>query len=269
MPGIVDEEGNPWHNEDARQRQMMEGVEGSHLCIPFQCEMCWYWNLEGRNPMPGKDDLYPTCIRRANLDAMLGKSLLTIRAHRSQTLSSLQNAMRIDKTPAYHPRGPFPKEDPVGMSLAVDMLLKSLVAKGRILDHVQFSTLQKMRSTYTKNWESSPAGVKEVSAIANGKYRVRQTNCPAQSEWFYDFLRGLEFRMGCQSDPNHGLLMGVIVHLLNLIRIDTEEAEEAGAVLGANELWKGGTYVCILTMAASLRGHEGFSWSWPGFGSTC
>jgi hypothetical protein len=125
---------------------------------------------------------------------MLGKSLLTIRAHRSQTLSSLQNAMRIDKTPAYHPRGPFPKEDPVGMSLAVDMLLKSLVAKGRILDHVHFSTLQKMRSTYTKNWESSPAGVKEVSAIANGKYRVRQTNCPAQSEWFYDFLRGLEFR---------------------------------------------------------------------------
>jgi hypothetical protein len=194
MPGIVDEEGNPWHNEDARRQQMMEGVEGSHLCIPFQCKMCWYWNLEGRNPTPGKDDLYPTCIRRANLDAMLGKSLLTIRAHRSQTLSSLQNAMRIDKTPAYHPRGPFPKEDPVGMSLAVDMLLKSLVAKGRILDHVQFSTLQKMRSTYTKNWESSPAGVKEVSTIANGKYRVRQTNCPAQSEWFYDFLRGLEFR---------------------------------------------------------------------------
>ena len=257
MPGIVDEEGNPWHNEDARHRQMMEGVEGSHLCIPFQCEMCWYWNLEGRNPTPGKDDVYLTCIRRANLDAMLGKSPLTIRAHRSQTLSSLQNAMRINKTPSYHPRGPFPRGDPVGMSLAVDMLLKSLVAKGRILDHIQFATLRKMRSTYTKNWESSPAGVKEGAAFANGKYRVRQTTCPAQSEWFYDFLRGLEFRMGCQSDPNHGLLMGAIVHLLDLIRIDAEEAEEAGSVVEGNELWKGGAYVCIL-MAASLRGHEGF-----------
>jgi hypothetical protein len=53
---------------------------------------------------------------------------------------------------------------------AVDMLLRSLVAKGRILDHVQFATLQKMRSTYTKNWESSPAGVKEGAAFANGKY---------------------------------------------------------------------------------------------------
>jgi hypothetical protein len=65
--------------------------------------------------------------------------------------------MRIDKIPSYHPRGPFPRGDPVGMSLAVDMLLKSLVAKRRIFDHVQFAMLRKMRSTYTKNWESSPA----------------------------------------------------------------------------------------------------------------
>jgi len=136
MPGIVDEEGNPWHNEEARRQQMMEGVEGSHLRIPFQCKLCWYWNLEGRNPTLGRDNVYLTCIHQANLDSMLGKSPLTIRAHRSQTLASLQNAMRIGKTPAYHPRGPFPVGDPVGMSLAVDMLLKSLVAKGRILDHV-------------------------------------------------------------------------------------------------------------------------------------
>ncbi len=63
--------------------------------------------------------------------------------------------------------------------------------------------------------------------------------------------------MGCQSDPNHGLLMGAIVHLLDLIRIDAEEAEVAGTVLEANELWKAGAYVCILT-AASLCGHKGF-----------
>jgi hypothetical protein len=257
MPGIVDEEGNPWHNKEAQHRQMMEGVEGSHLCISFQCKLCWYQNLKGRNPAPGRDDMYVTCIKQANLDAMLGKSSLTIRAHRSKTLASLQNAIRIGKTPAYHPRGPFPGGNPVGMSLAVDMLLKLMVAKGRILDHVQFAMLRKMRSTFTKNWESSPAGVKEGAAFANGEYQVRQTTCPAQSEWFYDFLQGLEFRMGCQSNPNHGLLMGAIVHLLKLIRINAEEAEEAGAALEANTMWKVGTYVCILT-AASLCGHEGF-----------
>ncbi len=147
--------------------------------------------------------------------------------------------------------------DQVGMSLAVDILLKSLVAKGRILDHVQFSTLRKMRLTYTKNWESSPAGVKEGAAFANGKYRVRQMTCPAQSEWFHDFLSGLEFWMGCQSDPNHGLLIGAIIYLLSLVRTDAEEAEEAGLAADANELWKIGAYICVLT-AASLRGYEGF-----------
>jgi hypothetical protein len=107
MPGIIDEEENPWHNKEAQQWQMMEGVEGSHLCIPFQCELCWYRNLEGRNPTWGRDNVYLTCIRQANLDAMLGKSPLTIKALRSQTLASLQNAMKIGKTSAYHRRGFF------------------------------------------------------------------------------------------------------------------------------------------------------------------
>ena len=118
---------------------------------------------------------WPSHMYEPNLDAMLGKPPLTIRSHRRETLAALRNADSIGKTPAYHPRGPFPVGDYVGMSLAVDMLVKSLVAKGRILDHVQFSTLRKMRSNYTKNWESSPHGVMEGAAFANGKYRVRQT----------------------------------------------------------------------------------------------
>jgi hypothetical protein len=114
-----------------------------------------------------------------------------------------------------------------------------------------FSTLWKMRLTYTKNWESSPTGIKEGAAFANGKYRVRQTTCPAQSEWFYDFLHGLEFRMGCQSDPNLRLLIGAIVYLLSMVKTDTEEAQEAGLGADLNELWKVGAYICVLT-AASL-----------------
>jgi hypothetical protein len=82
--------------------------------------------------MPGKDNIYVTCIRQANLDAMLGKSPLTIRAHRQESQALLKYTMTIGKTPAYHPRGPFPMCDQVGMSLAVDILLKSLEAKGRI-----------------------------------------------------------------------------------------------------------------------------------------
>ncbi len=103
-------------------------------------QVCWFQNLEGWDPRGESDDVYLACIRRANLDAMLGKSPLMIRAHRRETIAVLENSRLIEKTPAYHPRGPFPLGDPVGMSLAVDMLVKSLVAKGRIADHVQFAT---------------------------------------------------------------------------------------------------------------------------------
>ena len=46
--------------------------------------------------------------------------------------------------------------------------------------------------------------------------------------------------MGCQSQPNHGLLIGTIVHLLELINKDAKEAERLGDSAGANKLWKVG-----------------------------
>ncbi len=53
------------------------------------------------------------------------------------------------------------------------------------------------------------------------------------------------------------MLIGAIVHLLDFIKEDAQELEEQGAFAVANDLWKVGAYVCMLT-AASLRGHEGF-----------
>ena len=44
---------------------------------------------------------------------------------------------------------------------------------------------------------------------------------------------------------------------MSLVRANTEEAEESGGMLEANELWKAGAYVCDLT-AVSLHGYEGF-----------
>jgi len=93
MPGILDESGNAWHKEEERRRQMMEGVEILHLCIPFQCKLCWFRNIKGRDHVPGRDDISMTCIRQANLDAMLGKSPLTIRVTGERR--SLHSGMRI------------------------------------------------------------------------------------------------------------------------------------------------------------------------------
>jgi hypothetical protein len=108
-------------------------------------------NLEGRDPWPLKDKVYMACIKWGNLNAMLGKAPLTIGHHVRKTKSSIKNAALVHKTLSFHARGPFAVGDPVGMGLAVDMLVKSLVAKGRLESHVQFSTLRWLRSTFTKN----------------------------------------------------------------------------------------------------------------------
>ena len=75
---------------------------------------------------------------------MAGKSLLTIRGHLVETIAVLRNA----KTPSYHPHGHFLLSNLVGMGLTIDMLTKLRVAKRRIVSYVQYSTIQKLCSTY-------------------------------------------------------------------------------------------------------------------------
>ena len=188
---------------------------------------------------------------------MLGKSPLTIANHVRERRTVIKNAVIINKTPSYYPRGPFPLGDLVGMGLAINMELKSLMAKGCIRDHVQFSTLRRLRGTHTKNWESSPLGVSEGASFAKGLGGIRPTSCPSQSEWFYNMLPGMEYGMGYQAQPNHGLLIGAIVYLLDLVSKDAREAERLNCATDANELCKIGAYICTLT-CASLRGHKGF-----------
>ena len=114
------------------------------MCIPFQCEVYWIRNLENRDLIPGRDDVYSACIQHANLDAMLGKSPLTIASHVRESRVVVMNSNLINKMPSFYPRGPFPIRDSTGMGLAVDMELKSLVAKGRIREHVQFLALRRL-----------------------------------------------------------------------------------------------------------------------------
>ena len=210
-------------------------------------------NIEGRNPGP-LDDAYVSTFRRATLDAINGKSRSTIGGHRRRTIKLVANAERINKTPSLQPRGPFPLVDQVGMGLAVEILQESLHAVGRNEAVVQAETLRQLRATFAKNWDSSPAGMAEAASFGRGAGRVRPTACPSQSEWFLDFWRGLEKRMGHKSRANHAITMGAMVQTIALIK---ESAVGAEDVLEGNYLYKVGAFLTICT-AASLRGYEGF-----------
>jgi hypothetical protein len=139
------------------------------------------------------------------------------------------------------------------MGLAVDMLMKSLVAKGQIGTHIQFDTMQETRSTYTKMWESSPTGIAEGSSFSGNASKIRFTSCPSQSVWFGDFLLGAEDRMGYDMRKQKYLPIPVVVEQLRLIKRDASLPDNPQA----NTLVKLGALICILT-AGSLRGHEAF-----------
>jgi hypothetical protein len=87
---MEDEEGNAWYKQGQREERINHGVKGAHASIPFQCERCWLLNLEGRLPVDGLDDMYVTCIRRANLDALGGRAKSTIEAKASSIKRSVQ-----------------------------------------------------------------------------------------------------------------------------------------------------------------------------------
>ena len=140
MRRVVDEDGNPWHNDERRIKDLNTGVAGAHCCIPFQCEDCWIRNLEYCNPCR-LDGMYLMSIRRANLDAMNGKARSTINGHRFRTQRLVNNSVRINKTPSLAPRGPFLLCDQVAMGLAVDINQESLVARRRNEPTVQAETL--------------------------------------------------------------------------------------------------------------------------------
>jgi hypothetical protein len=144
-------------------------------------------------------------------------------------------------------------EDPVGMGLVVDMELKILLAKGRIKTHVQFDTLCKLRSTYAKNYTSSPEGVAKGSLFAQGTGRVYPTSCPSQSEWIQDALWGMEYCMGYDSQADHGVAIKAIVDCLDRIKWD---ADQADSVEDANQLWKICALICMVTLG-SLQGYKG------------
>ena len=253
MRRVKDEDGNPWHEEERRIKELNTGVKGAHCSMPFQCEVCWVRNLENRDPTP-RDKALVSTVRRATLDSMSGKARNTILGHRRRTLELIRNAERINKTPSLQPRGPLPLGDPVGMGLAVDIIQKSLVAVGRNEPVVQAETLRQLRSTFSKNWASSPRGITEAASFGKGAGRVRPTACPSQSEWYQDFWRGLEARMGFKSRANHPLSMAAMVEAIKYVKSDALAAETPA---GANYLWKFGAYLTVCT-AGSLRGYEGF-----------
>ena len=72
------------------------------------------------------------------------------------------------KMPSLSPRGPFHLCVHLGMELTIKMIVKSLTTRGQIKRHIQFGTVQKLHSTFTKLYKSSPVRVAGGSSFVEG-----------------------------------------------------------------------------------------------------
>jgi hypothetical protein len=150
-----DEEGFHWARASNEKRHT-HSRDGDHLVTPFQCDLCVFRNLQGRNPGPHDELLMEWSV--------LGKPIwMLFGVERLPPLNQLfmqlliKMLMQLKMRPPYPGSGPFPTEDNLGYAVAIVMLLKSR-EPGRCAAYQQFKSIRKLRAGYSNIYMASLTG---------------------------------------------------------------------------------------------------------------
>jgi hypothetical protein len=189
----ADEVGFHWNKRQEVDRHLV-GLDGDHLSTPFQCDLCIFPNLMGRNP--GKQDkLLQACIRQVNLDALWGRERATIEATVWAIKHTVSMLSMVRVMPPYPPSGPHPVEDNLGYSVAIAMVLKSRTP-GQYAHYQQFETIRKLRAGYSNVFMASVGGVQSLRTVGGERAKHYLNQCPTHLLWFERFSKGCLSRMG-------------------------------------------------------------------------
>lgn len=173
------------------------GRDGDHLLLSFQCELCHFRNMEGRNPVEKNnlDDRVLMLIRRATLDSFWSREPATVKGNLRNGRKLEDIVSQLGLSPVVGPMGPFPIEDVVGMKLAIALLVRSL-DPGKTERYVQFGTVRTLRSAYSNMYHASREHLGGVSVLTGGSRKLVTTNCPSNGFWFDRFMVGYYKRVG-------------------------------------------------------------------------
>jgi hypothetical protein len=252
---VTDEDGFDWRPAEERLCHL-HTRDGDHLLTPFQCDLCMFHNLQGRNPLKAdaKDDLLLCCIRRANLDAVWGRETHTVQATLrlfSQLTCQLSLVGLHPNLPAL---GPYPVEDLFGARVAVGMLLKSLGPGWHSHTYQQFKTIRKLRAGFSNVYMASLAGTQCLCTIGGDRAKHYLTQCPTQSLWFKRFVLGCLKWMGQDIRQDWAISIGAMQALMASFElawgraVTLEEKDEVATCA---------TYA-VVAFCGSLRGNEVF-----------
>ena len=253
-PDIPEDEKDFHEIDKADEDRYILGRDGDHLMgIPFQCDLCHFRNMTGRNPIAHrkKDEYTMLCVRRANLDALWAREPGTVKSNLSSLRRSNQSgevAFGFDQPlPAL---GPFPIGDLCGMKMAC-LSLDASLRKGRYADHLQWDSMRATPGAISNMWR---AGIDSTggSVLAKDEKKLYVTSNPARTEWFERFMKGAKLRIGVIKRRNFALTSEMLHALLELLEKNWVESELSSEKKSIEEL---ATFV-LAEYCAGLRGEE-------------
>jgi hypothetical protein len=226
-PDIPEDEKEFHEIDKADEDRYILGRDGDHLMgIPFQCDLCHFRNMTGRNPIfhHKKDEYTMLCVRRANLDAMWAREPGTVKSNLGslrRTFRSGESAFGFEQPlPAL---GPFPLSDTCGMKMAC-LSLDASLRKGKYADHLQWDSMRSTPGAISNMWR---AGIDSMggSVLAKDEKKLYVTSNPARTEWFERFMKGAKLRIGVIRRRNFALTSETVHALLELLEKSWQEME--------------------------------------------
>lgn len=253
---LMDEGGRTVEDQDDGSRFMF-GRGGDQFMLRFQCDMCHFQNIKGRDPVPtnGLDDKILRSIRRANLDAMWAREPSTVDTNRRQVKEMVLLSARMygGDSSIMPEMGPNEVSDVQGMGLATLLLEKSL-KRGRTESTLQFDTVRKWRSSHSSLWHASVKGLEDSVAV-RGVGKLVSSTAPANGPWFERFMEGLHKRMGDKSEPDLAMSIELVLEILRKCEAQLTEGERRKNAQSILEALRIGTFVSV-GFCGGLRGEE-------------
>ena len=121
------------------------GTNGAFLLVPFQCDICWFINLQKREPnlMSLGDLRILGYIHRVNLDVIWSRAPGTISNTKNGIVNMIQCWEEIGLEVVLPKVGPWPVEDHVGCRVAIAQLRYMNVKKTVIDLHNRWRNLER------------------------------------------------------------------------------------------------------------------------------
>lgn len=211
------DEGAEWLKKKEETR-FVHARPGDMLSSPFQCDVCWFVNLQQReyNLSSPADRLLCAYIRRVNLDIMWSREESTVANTLRQVIKGKTLSSELGLSPVQVSVGPWPVEDNQGMQIAIE-ILRASQRKGRNDSaYVQFDSVRKLRTAYVNILQSSPLAINRNLLMKGPRgTSFSLTSSVTDSVTFRMFMLGCEKRMGRIVIQELGFTVEVVVELLS------------------------------------------------------